>query len=79
MVNNLNNVFDGLSADMSEIPTDFNVSSAANSINSGTKANQGGLVLQLSIGNFNNYSNEDITSLTEEIISTLVIPPLNSI
>ena len=31
MVNNLNNVFDGLSADMSEIPTDFNVSSAANS------------------------------------------------
>ena len=53
MVNNLNNVFDGLSADMSEMPTDFNVSSAADSINGGTKANQGGLVLQLSIGNFN--------------------------
>lgn len=70
MVNNLNNVFDGLSADMSEIPSDFNVSSAADSINGGTKANQGGLVLQLSIGNFNNYSNEDITSLTEEIMET---------
>lgn len=70
MVNNLNNVFDGLSADMSEIPTDFNVSSATNSINGGAKTNQGGLVLQLSIGNFNNYSNEDIASLTEEIMET---------
>ena len=70
MVNNLNHVFDGLSADMSEIPTDFNVSSATNSINDGKQASQGGLVLQLSIGNFNNYSNEDITSLTEEIMET---------
>lgn len=70
MVNDLNNVFDGLSADMGKVPTDFNVSSAANSINSGIQANRGGLVLQLSIGNFNNYSNEDITSLTEEIMET---------
>lgn len=70
MVNNLNGVFDGLSANMGDVPTDFNVSSAVNSINSGAQAKQGGLVLQLSIGNFNNYSNEDITSLTEEIMET---------
>lgn len=70
MVNNLNSVFDGLSADMGKVPTDFNVTSAVSPVNSGTHANQGGLVLQLSIGNFNNYSKEDVTSLTEEIMET---------
>lgn len=70
MVSNLNSVFDGLSADMGKVPTDFNVTSAVSPVSSGTQANQGGLVLQLSIGNFNNYSNEDVTSLTEEIMET---------
>lgn len=70
MVSNLNSVFDVLSADMGKVPTDFNVTSAVSPVGSGTQANQGGLVLQLSIGNFNNYSNEDVTSLTEEIMET---------
>jgi hypothetical protein len=53
------------------VPTNFNVSSAANAIRNGASTSAGsGLVLQLSIANFNNYSSEDITSLTEEIMET---------
>lgn len=55
---------------MGKVPTDFNVTSAVSSVSGGTQASQGGLVLQLSIGNFNNYSNEDVTSLTDEIMET---------
>ncbi|MCQ2087078.1 MAG: hypothetical protein MJZ37_03290 [Bacilli bacterium] len=70
MTKDLNSVFDDLSADMSGVPTDFNVSSTAGSIRNGISQPLGGLSLQLSIANFNNYSKEDINSLTEEIMET---------
>lgn len=69
MTNDLNSVFDELNADMGGIPTDFNVSSVGDVRDVG-KPNVGGLKIELNISNFNNYSNEDITSLTQEIMET---------
>jgi len=70
MTKDLNSVFDGLGLDMSKVPTDFNVSSSVDSIRDTPNAIRGGLSLQLQIANFNNYSAEDINSLTEEIMET---------
>ena len=70
MTKDLNSVFDGLGSDMSKVPTDFNVSSSVDSIRDTPNAIRGGLSLQLQIANFNNYSAEDINSLTEEIMET---------
>lgn len=65
---NLNDVFNGLSADLSStMPEDIRVQRNAVGRN-GTAT--GGFVLQLSIDNFNNYSSEDITDLTNEIMAT---------
>ena len=69
MANDLNSVFDDLSADLStSLPSDINVN-AHSSLAEG-KAQPGGFVLQLNITNFNNYSSEDITELTNEIMAT---------
>ena len=70
MTKDLNSVFDGLGSDMSKVPTDFNVSSSVDSLRNTQNAVRGGLSLQLQITNFNNYSAEDINSLTEEIMET---------
>ena len=69
MANDLNSVFDDLSADLStSLPSDINVN-AHSSLADGL-AGQSGFVLQLNIQNFNNYSSEDITELTNEIMAT---------
>lgn len=70
MTKDLNSVFDGLGSDMSKVPTDFNISSSVDSLRDTPNAARGGLSLQLQIANFNNYSAEDINSLTEEIMET---------
>ena len=70
MTKDLNSVFDGLGSDMSKVPTDFNVTSSVDSLRDTQNAVRGGLSLQLQIANFNNYSAEDINSLTEEIMET---------
>ena len=68
MANDLNSVFDDLYADLStSLPSDINVN-AHSSLADGTS--QGGFNLQLNIQNFNNYSSEDITELTNEIMAT---------
>lgn len=59
----LNNAFEDLGTEMGNLSGDFRVST------DGINAKQtSGLVLQLNISNFNNYSSEDIQSLTEEIM-----------
>ena len=70
MTKDLNSVFAGLGSDMSKVPTDFNVTSSVDSLRDTQNAVRGGLSLQLQIANFNNYSAEDINSLTEEIMET---------
>lgn len=70
MTKDLNSVFDGLGSDMSKVPTDFNVTSSVDSLRDTQNTVRGGLSLQLQIANFNNYSAEDINSLTEEIMET---------
>lgn len=65
----LNAVFDDLSADLSTtLPGEIDVSAHSSLADGG--ASQTGFVLQLSIQNFNNYSSEDITELTNEIMAT---------
>jgi hypothetical protein len=66
MTNDLNNVFDDLGADMNKVPTDFNVSSSVDTLGKSNIAS--GLKIELHIDNFNNYSREDITILTEEVM-----------
>ena len=69
MANDLNSVFDDLSADLStSLPSDISVN-ASNSI-ADSITPQSGFILQLNITNFNNYSSEDITELTNEIMAT---------
>ena len=72
MTNDLNSVFDDLSADLSTaLPETIDVKSVkSTSLASVNDASAGGFVLQLSIGTFNNYTNEDITELTNEIMQT---------
>ena len=69
MADDLNSVFNDLSADLSTaLPSDISVNTTG-AIASG-KQSQSGFILQLSIQNFNNYSSEDITELTNEIMAT---------
>ncbi len=70
MTKDLNSVFDELNADMSGVPTDFNVTSVKSGIRSGASDAVGGVTIQLNIDSFNNYSSEDIASLTNEIMET---------
>ena len=64
----LNSVFSDLSTDFNDVPTDFNVTDTRSGIRDVAQPNASGLTLQLSIENFNNYSSEDIESLTNEIM-----------
>lgn len=68
MTKDLNSVFDDLGADMNKVPTDFNVSSSLSGITDAKDKLTSGLKIELHIDNFNNYSSEDITSLTEEVM-----------
>lgn len=69
MTDDLNAVFDGLSADLtSSVPQSIDVSGIRQA-GEGTLG-AGGFVLQLNISNFNNYSSEDITELTNEVMQT---------
>ena len=66
MTKDLNSVFDELNADMSGVPTDFNVMSVKNGIRDSAASGAGGVTIQLNIDSFNNYTSDDITSLTNE-------------
>ena len=70
MSNDLNSVFNDLSADLSTaLPSNIDVN-ANSSIADGSGGTSGGFVLQLNIQTFNNYTSEDITELTQEIMAT---------
>jgi hypothetical protein len=70
MTKDLNSVFDDLTADLSGVPTDFNISKSVSGVTDGLSKASGGFALQLQIENFNNYSTEDISELTNEIMET---------
>lgn len=74
MSKDINGVMQDLAKDMTTaLPTDFSVkSSVENAMTSAVSGGAGksGFVLQLNIGTFNNYTNEDIRQLTNEIMVT---------
>ena len=74
MSKNINGVMQDLAKDMTTaLPTDFSVKgSMENAMASAVSGGSGksGFVLQLNIGTFNNYTNEDIRQLTNEIMVT---------
>lgn len=69
MTDDLNAVFDDLSADLTSSVPQFIDMSGIRQAGEGTLG-AGGFVLQLNISNFNNYSSEDITELTNEVMQT---------
>ena len=73
MSEDINDVMHGLAKDMeTALPTDFNVDGSINGAmaTAAGGAISGGLQLVLNITNFNNYSNEDIQQLTNEVLVT---------
>ena len=74
MSEDINDVMHGLAKDMeTALPTDFNVDGNVHGTVSGgiaDSAKASGLQLVLNITNFNNYTNEDIHQLTNEIMVT---------
>lgn len=74
MSKDINGVMQDLAKDMTTaLPTDFSVKgSVENAMTSAVSGGAGksGFVLQLNIGTFNNYTNEDIRQLTNEIMVT---------
>ena len=73
MSSNINDVMHNLAEDMeTALPTDFNVhGSVDGAVSSATGKNaQSGFSLVLNIATFNNYTNEDIQQLTNEIMVT---------
>ena len=74
MSKDINGVMQDLAKDMTTaLPTDFSVKgSVENAMTSAASGGAGksGFVLQLNIGTFNNYTNEDIRQLTNEIMVT---------
>ena len=69
MTDDLNAVFDDLSADLtSSVPQSIDVSGIRQA--GEWTLGAGGFVLQLNISNFNNYSSEDITELANEVMQT---------
>ena len=68
--------FNDLDSDLVKLPTDYNINSnvpsvvpaAQSLVAAGGSAN--GVTIEFHIDNFNNYSSEDIASLTEEILTT---------
>ena len=73
MSEDINDVMHGLAKDMeTALPTDFNVDGSINGAVSSAAGGAigSGLQLVLNITNFNNYSNEDIQQLTNEVLVT---------
>ena len=73
MSSDITDVMNGLADEMeTALPTDFNVSGSVDgALSSATgKAAQSGFSLVLNIATFNNYTNEDIQQLTNEIMVT---------
>lgn len=74
MSKDINGVMRDLAKDMTTaLPTDFSVKGSVESTMSSAAsagAGKSGFVLQLNIGTFNNYTNEDIRQLTNEIMVT---------
>lgn len=74
MSKDINGVMQDLAKDMTTaLPTDFSVKGSVESAMFSTAsagAGKSGFVLQLNIGTFNNYTNEDIRQLTNEIMVT---------
>ena len=74
MSKDINGVMQDLAKDMTTaLPTDFSVKGSVESAMSSAasaSAGKSGFVLQLNIGTFNNYTNEDIRQLTNEIMVT---------
>lgn len=69
MTDDLNSVFNDLSADLTaSVPNHIDVGGIDGV--SDPDSVRGGFILQLNISNFNNYSSEDITDLTNEIMAT---------
>ena len=52
------------------LPTDFSIDGSVKGSMAAGGTAHGGLVLNLSIANFNNYSSEDIAQLTNKIMLT---------
>lgn len=73
MSSDVSSVINSLADDMkTAFPTDFSIDgNVKNSVNTqGLNSGVGGLSLVLNIANFNNYSNDDIFQLTNEIMET---------
>ena len=74
MSKDINGVMQDLAKDMTTaLPSDFSVKGSVESAMSSAAsagAGKSGFVLQLNIGTFNNYTNEDIRQLTNEIMVT---------
>ena len=74
MSKDINGVMRDLAKDMTTaLPTDLSVKGSVESATSSAAsagAGKSGFVLQLNIGTFNNYTNEDIRQLTNEIMVT---------
>lgn len=74
MSSDINDVMHGLAKDMeTALPTDFHVDGNVHSTLDGSigqSTTAGGFTIQLNISTFNNYTNEDIQQLTNEIMVT---------
>ena len=73
MADDINGVMGDLARDMqTALPTDFNVNGSVSEAVASASGNTigSGLQLVLNITNFNNYSNEDIQQLTNEVLVT---------
>ena len=73
MADDINGVMGDLARDMqTALPTDFNVNGSVHGAMASSSGNTigSGLQLVLNITNFNNYSNEDIQQLTNEVLVT---------
>ena len=70
------NEFDDLNTDLAKVPTNYNINSNVPSVMPATTSNvslggsAGPVTIEFHIDNFNNYSSEDIASLTEEVLAT---------
>ena len=73
MADDINGVMGDLARDMqTALPTDFNVNGSVSGAMASATGNTigSGLQLVLNITHFNNYSNEDIQQLTNEVLVT---------
>lgn len=72
MTRDLNDAFRDVSADFSSVPATVNVTKTVDEAKTNIipQSGNGGFSLQLAIENFNNYTNQDIADLTNEIMET---------